>query len=98
MRTTLSSFTLDLFTTKFFKNEPMASRRRTIRFWKKVFRLFILNVIISFAVYFAMDYSSAIEHLKKDSMELVLIIAGLSFGAAFVITSWYRTDAQLRQW
>ena len=76
----------------------MASRRRTNRFWKKVFRLFILNVIISFAVYFAMDYSSAIEHLKKDSMELVLIIAGLSFGAAFVITSWYRTDAQLRQW
>lgn len=98
MKTTLISFTLDLFTTNFLKNKPMASRRRSNRFWKKVFRLFLLNVMISFAVYFAMDYSSAIEHLKKDSMELILIIAGLSLVAAFVITSWFRTDAQLRQW
>lgn len=76
----------------------MSNHRRTQRFRKRVFNLFFLNLLIATLVYFSLDYSTAIKHLEEDTIELFLILCGLSFGAAFLFAYWLKKDSQLRQW
>ncbi len=76
----------------------MPNRRRTQRFRKRVFNLVILNLLIATLVYFSLDYSTAIKHLEEDTVELLLILCGLSFGAAYLFAYWLRKESQLRQW
>ena len=45
----------------------MPNRRRTQRFWKRVFYIFFLNVVIATLVYFSLDYSVAIKQLEEDT-------------------------------
>ncbi|HUM96547.1 MAG TPA: hypothetical protein PK275_01755 [Chitinophagaceae bacterium] len=76
----------------------MPNRRRTQRFWKRVFYIFFLNVVIATLVYFSLDYSVAIKQLEEDTGELFLSLTGLSFGAALIFAYWLRKESQLRQW
>jgi len=76
----------------------MSSRRRTIRFWKTVFSMFIIYLFIVTGVYLILDYNSAARHFRKDPVELVLIIIGVAFTAAFSIAYWLRRDPELRRW
>jgi FtsH-binding integral membrane protein len=76
----------------------MSNRRRTQRFRKRVFNLFLLNLLIAALVYFSLDYATAIKHLEEDTFELLLILCGLSFSAAYLFAYWQRKESQLRQW
>ncbi|HNA92021.1 MAG TPA: hypothetical protein PKZ71_07205 [Chitinophagaceae bacterium] len=57
-----------------------------------------MNLLIATLVYFSLDYSTAIKHLEEDTVELLLILCGLSFGAAYLFAYWLRKESQLRQW
>jgi hypothetical protein len=76
----------------------MSSRRRTIRFWKSVLRMFVVYLLLAISVHFILNYDSAIRHLQKDPLEFVLIIIGIAFAAAFSIAYWLRRDPELRKW
>lgn len=76
----------------------MSSRRRTARFWRSVLRMFAVYVVLVTAVYFLLDYRSAVNHLQDDPLALVLIIVGIAFGAAFSIAYWFKRDPELRRW
>lgn len=63
-----------------------------------MFRLFAVYLLLVTAVYFVLDYHSAIRHLQKNPWELVLLIIGIAFAAAFSIAYWFRRDPELRRW
>lgn len=76
----------------------MSSRQRTRRFWKNVLSMFFIYLFIAAGVYFILDYNSAIRHFNKDPFELIMVITGVAFAAAFMIAYWLRRDPELRRW
>jgi hypothetical protein len=60
--------------------------------------MFIVYLFIVTGVYLILDYTSAARHFRKDPAELILIIIGVAFAAAFSIAYWLRRDPELRKW
>jgi FlaA1/EpsC-like NDP-sugar epimerase len=76
----------------------MASRKRTRKFWKSVFIMFIIYLIIVTGVYLIFDYNSAVYRFRKDPFLFAIAIAGISFAASFSIAYWLKRDPELRGW
>jgi drug/metabolite transporter (DMT)-like permease len=76
----------------------MSSRRRIRKFWKNVLTLFIVYMFIFAGLYLLFDFHAAVRHFRKDPGELVLMIMGAAFAAAFSMAYWMRRDPELRRW
>lgn len=77
----------------------MSSRHRTNRkFWNKVFRYFLIYLIVVPLIYFFLDHSSLIAEIKSEPFLFILKIAGIALGISLVISFWGQRDPELRKW
>lgn len=77
----------------------MSSRRRiNKKFWKRVFRLTLIYIIIIPVIFYLLDRSSVNEDLKKAPFEFILKMAGIAFGISLIISFWGHRDPELRKY
>jgi len=77
----------------------MSSRRRASKkFWNKVFKLFLLYLVIVPLIFFILDRTSVYQELKEDTLVFILKIAGIALGIALIISFWSNRDPELRKY
>ncbi|MGB3005448.1 MAG: hypothetical protein WBC06_02990 [Chitinophagaceae bacterium] len=74
------------------------TNRRTRRFWKSVFILFLIYLLVIPLIYIAMDYASVEKSFKSDPILFILEMMGISFVIAVILSAWTRRDPELRKW
>ncbi|MGB3004989.1 MAG: hypothetical protein WBC06_00655 [Chitinophagaceae bacterium] len=74
------------------------TNRRTRRFWKSVFILFLIYLLVTPLIYIAMDYASVEKSFKSKPVIFILQMMGISFVIAVILSAWTRRDPELRKW
>ena len=77
----------------------MSSRRRANKkFWNKVFRLFLLYLVIVPLIFLILDRSTVYQEVKEDTLVFILKMAGIALGIALIISFWSNRDPELRKY
>lgn len=77
----------------------MSNRRRTKRSIRnKVFRLFLLYIILVPLVFFLLDKSNTLESLKNDTGLFILKMTGIALGISVILSFWGHRDPELRKY
>lgn len=77
----------------------MSNRRRTKRSIRnKVFRLFLLYIILVPLVFFLLDKSNTLESLKNETWLFILKMAGIALGISVILSFWGHRDPELRKY
>ena len=77
----------------------MSSRRRANKkFWNKVFRLFLLYLVLVPLIFLILDRSTGYQEVKEDTLVFILKMAGIALGIALIISFWSNRDPELRKY
>jgi hypothetical protein len=77
----------------------MSSRSRTQKkFWKSVFQLFIIYIIIIPILFYILDQQTFLKLLRKDTDLFILEMVGIPLAIAMVISYWTKSDPELKRW
>ncbi len=77
----------------------MSSRRRANKkFWNKVFRLFLLYLVLVPLIFLILDRSTVYQEVKEDTLVFILKMAGIALGIALIISFWSNRDPELRKY
>ncbi|HNR15891.1 MAG TPA: hypothetical protein PKG90_04395 [Chitinophagaceae bacterium] len=77
----------------------MSSRRRANKkFWNKVFRLFLLYLVLVPLIFLILDRSTVYQEVREDILVFILKVAGIALGIALIISFWSNRDPELRKY
>lgn len=77
----------------------MSSRRRANKkFWNKVFRLFLLYLVLVPLIFLILDRSTVYQEVREDTLVFILKVAGIALGIALIISFWSNRDPELREY
>jgi hypothetical protein len=77
----------------------MSSRSRTKKkFWKSVFQLFLIYIIIIPLLFYILDQQTFLKLLRKDTDLFILEMVGIPLAIAMVISYWTKSDPELKRW
>lgn len=77
----------------------MSSRRRANKkFWNKVFRLFLLYLVLVPLIFLILDRSTVYQEVREDTLVFILKVAGIALGIALIISFWSNRDPELRKY
>ena len=77
----------------------MSSRRRANKkFWNKVFRLFLLYLVLVPLIFIILDRSTVYQEVREDTLVFILKMAGIALGIALIISFWSNRDPELRKY
>jgi len=77
----------------------MSSRRRANKkFWNKVFRLFLLYLVLVPLLFLLLDRSTVYQEVREDTFVFILKMAGIALGIALIISFWSNRDPELRKY
>lgn len=72
--------------------------RRTKKFFKSFFILFLIYIIIVPAVFFLLDSDTIVENLGTKPVSFVLKMVGIATSIALVISFWLSRDPEMKEW
>lgn len=77
----------------------MSKRRRTNKkLMTKLFRLFLLYIVIVPLVFFLLDKSNTLDSLKTAPWEFILKVSGIALAIALILSFWGHRDPELRKY
>ena len=77
----------------------MSSRRRaTKKFWNKVFRFFLLYLVLVPLIFLILDRSTVYQEVREDTFLFILKMAGIALAIALIISFWSNRDPELRKY
>ncbi len=72
--------------------------QRSNRFWEKVFKLFLLYLIITPIVFFLFDSKLATTNFRNDAFMFILKMAGIAMAISLLINIWFLQEKKLKSW
>jgi len=75
-----------------------SQRRANKKFWNKVFRLFLLYLVLVPLIFLLLDRSTVNQEVREDSLVIILKIAGIALGIALIMSFWSNRDPELRKY